>query len=134
MNSPSGCPRLEKQTCRKGARAAFTECRNQKFATSWLDQPADDFAPPVLALVRFELLSSRISMMRRSIITSRVLAAMSRQGGMKFGSKTKCPDPSRPMRAMGSVTMLSATSVSSSRRMFFRPSRTGFSSRPVFSS
>ena len=110
---------------------------SQNWAMSRVEYSAQDLpaAPPPAGVPDMAtLFSSRIPTSLRSICIRRSLAPICEQGGMKSGSKMKWPEPSRWMRAIGSVTRPSSGSESSRRTKFLRPNETGFSSRPVVSS
>ena len=118
--------------CRSGERAELMECSSQKLAISRVEN--SDAPPPAALRVMEELFSSRISMSRCTIESSRALAPICSTGGTKLASKTKCPEPSRTMRATGRVERSPEGSVSIDRRRFLRPMRTARSSAPEFSS
>ena len=106
-------------------------CRDQKRRElSWVENDGCSAAVRENDALR----SSRISIRRPRMVIKRALALSCRQGGMKEGSKINLPEPERTTRATGSVTSSPEGSVSRSSLMFFRPSRTDFSSRPVVSS
>ena len=71
---------------RSRTRLEFTQCRNQKLATSCCEKLADISPPRAGARWKASLFSPRMSTRRRSIPISRSLAVSSRHGGMKSGS------------------------------------------------
>ena len=87
-----------------GSSSPRAAARNWRFR-AWKIRPAT--FPWLLRVPVMEaLLSSRISISRRSIVISRSLALIWITGGTKRGSGIKCPLPSRMMRATGMVRNL----------------------------